>query len=333
MADHNQPVIIIKKKKKGGHAGHHGGAWKVAYADFVTAMMSFFLLLWLLNVTTSDQRKGIADYFAPMAISHSEGGAGGPMGGLSITAKRGAELSSTSPMGLEERMVATVGEGDEGEEDVRGKSELSAEGQTGTADNPAKDNFEVMVSKDAAALAHSMKQEEEKFKAAESMLRDTLLQSPALKGLADNLIIDRTPEGLRIQIIDKDQFSLFPSGSSNPYDNGRKLLQMVGAVIEKLPNQIAVSGHTDSAPFPVGSRRDNWDLSTDRANVSRTELNLGGVPKERIARVSGLADKDPFVKNDPKDSRNRRISIVLLRQIPSAPAKTMAKDPSVPAQP
>jgi chemotaxis protein MotB len=338
MADHNQPVIIIKKKKRGGHAGHHGGAWKVAYADFVTAMMSFFLLLWLLNVTTSDQRKGIADYFAPMAISHSEGGAGGPMGGMSVTSKQGAELSSTSPMGLEERMIATVGEGDEGEEDVRGKNEKPAEGQIGaqdaaSADGTANQNVEVMVSKDTAALAQSIKQEEEKFEAAEALLRDTLLQSSALKGLADNLIIDRTPEGLRIQIIDKDQFSLFPSGSSNPYDNGRKLLQMVGAVIAKLPNQIAVSGHTDSAPFPVGSRRDNWDLSTDRANVSRTELNLGGVPKERIARVAGLADKDPFVKKDPKDSRNRRISIVLLRQVLPPSAETVVKDPNAAAPP
>ncbi len=324
MADHNQPIIIIRKKKKGGHAGHHGGAWKVAYADFVTAMMSFFLLLWLLNVTTSDQRKGIADYFAPMAISHSEGGSGGVMGGKAITMPDGAEISASSPPGLDDRSMATVGKGDEGEEDVLGKSETSADGHA-AEDKKAEDKAALtpeeklaqaqdQVTKDAIALAESMKKEEAKFKAAAEMLKQALLGNPAMKDLAEYLVIDQTPEGLRIQIIDKDKFSLFPSGSSSPYEKGRDLLRLVGQVLSKLPNKISVTGHTDSNPYPTGSRRDNWDLSTDRANVSRSELTIGGVVRERIARVVGLADQEPFVPNDPKDSRNRRISIVLLRQ-------------------
>lgn len=312
MADHNQPVIIIKKKKKGGHAGHHGGAWKVAYADFVTAMMSFFLLLWLLNVTTSDQRKGIADYFAPVAISKSEGGSGGVMGGMSITSPHGAEISSSAPPGVETDATATVGKGKDGEEDVPGKTtdELSE------ADKQAA--YQEMLTKDAMQMAEAMKKEEEKFKEAESSLMRQIMEVPRMRELAQHLVIDRTPEGLRIQIIDKDKFSLFPSGSSNPYEKGRDLLRLVGAVISRLPNKISITGHTDSSPFSAASRRDNWDLSTDRANVSRTELTTGGVPQEHIARVVGLADKDPFVKADPKDPRNRRISIVLLRQTQAA---------------
>ncbi len=328
MADHNQPVVIIRRKKKGGHAGHHGGAWKVAYADFVTAMMSFFLLLWILNVTTSDQRKGIADFFAPMAVSKSEGGSGGVMGGMSITSPHGAEISSSSPPGVESDATATVGKGKDGEEDVAGKStdEMTEEDKQAA--------YHEMLTKDAVAMADAMKKEEEKFKEAESNLMQAIMQAPGMKELAQHLVVDRTPEGLRIQIIDKDKFSMFPSGSSSPYEKARDLLRLVGSVVSRLPNKISVTGHTDSAPFATGSRRDNWDLSTDRANVSRAELQAGGVTNDRIARVVGLADKDPFVMSDPKDARNRRISIVLLRQNPSTdnvqtkPSATTAQTPT-----
>lgn len=328
MADHKeQPVIIIRRKKKGRHAGHHGGAWKVAYADFVTAMMSFFLLLWLLNVTTSDQRKGIADYFAPMSISRSEGGSGGVMGGTSISSPNGAEISPTSPIGPDDQTVATVGKGDLGEEDITGKNEKISEEEKQAA-------YHDKVTQDAVELAEAMKKEEEKFKQAEEVLKQAIAETPGLKEFAENFIIDRTPEGLRIQIIDKDKFSLFPSGSSSPYEKGRDLLRLVGAVVSRLSNKISVTGHTDSSPYSPASRRNNWDLSTDRANVSRGELQIGGVPEARIARVVGLADKDPFIPGDPKDSRNRRISIVLLRQTgmgavpPQAPPEQKATAPS-----
>lgn len=328
MADHNQPVIIIRKKKKGGHGGgHHGGAWKVAYADFVTAMMSFFLLLWLLNVTTSDQRKGIADYFSPMAISRSEGGSGGVMGGMSITSPHGAEISSSSPAGTADEATTTSGKGEQGEEDISGKSDLLTEEEKHAA-------YQEVLTKDAQEMAEAMKAEEEKFKQAEGDLMKKILESPKMQELAQHLVIDRTPEGLRIQIIDKDKFSLFPSGSSNPYERGRELLRLVGAVISRLPNKISITGHTDSSPFSLASRRNNWDLSTDRANVSRTEIETGGVSEDRIARVVGLADRDPFVVGDPKDARNRRISIVLLRQTPAAdlvmPSKSGSTKPNNP---
>ncbi len=333
MADHNQPVIIIRKKKKGGHGGHHGGAWKVAYADFVTALMAFFLLMWLLNVTTSDQRKGLAEYFSPTGVSLSAGGSGGVMGGRSLSSDGGAEISNSSPPGVDDQAVATVGKGDEGEEDIPGKSEKSAE--EGKAGEHPYDG----MSKDAIEMAETMRKEEEKFKQTETQIMKALGETPGLSELAQHLVIDRTPEGLRIQIIDQDKFSLFPSGASVPHERGRDLLRLVGRVVARLTNQISISGHTDSAPFAVGARRDNWDLSTERANVSRMELQAGsgGILDNRIARVVGLADRDPYVVEDPKDPRNRRISIVLLRQglpSPKAPAPpsgdipTTVKNPS-----
>ncbi len=318
MADPQKPIIIIRRKKKGGHAGHHGGSWKVAYADFVTAMMSFFLLMWLLNVTTSDQRKGIADYFAPVGISRSESGAGGVMGGQSISTT-GAQLSYASPPSSEDQTVPTVGQGEEGEEETPGKSDKIVSGsgkdpnasQTQDQLNPPEGAH---APQDEQALANAMKREEENFKAAETTLKKAIEGTPGLQELAQQLLIDRTPEGLRIQIVDREKFSMFPSGGAVPYERGRELLRLVGKVIARLPNKISVTGHTDSSPFPAGSRRDNWDLSTERANVSRGELVFAGVNDVRIARVVGLSDRDPLVPQDPKDPKNRRISIVLLRQ-------------------
>jgi chemotaxis protein MotB len=319
MADPQAPVIIIRKKKGGGHAGHHGGAWKVAYADFVTAMMSFFLLLWLLNVTTDVERKGIADYFAPASISKSESGAGGVMGGQTITTN-GAEMSFATPPTTQNETIPTVGQGDEGDEETKGQNQGASDGkatQGSDVNKPnqaANDNGASTLSKEDQAMADKMKGEEEAFKKAEDVMKQAIAASPELSGFANQIVIDRTPEGLRIQIIDRDKFSMFPSGGAVPYEKARDLMILVGKVITRMPNNISVTGHTDGTPFTVGSGRDNWTLSTERANVSREYLVSAGVDEKRIARVSGLADRDPFVPNDPKDPRNRRISIVLLRQ-------------------
>jgi chemotaxis protein MotB len=311
MAEPQKPVIIIRRKKRGGHGGgHHGGSWKVAYADFVTAMMSFFLLMWLLNVTTSDQRKGLADYFAPASIAKSEGGAGGVMGGRTINAP-GTQISDSSPPTVDDRTIPTVGQGDEGDEDIRGKSDKVGNG--GKDQTAGQGEAPAPVSEEQA-LAEAMKREEEHFKEAESLLKKAIEGSPELRDLAQQLIIDRTPEGLRIQIVDRDKFSMFPSGSAIPYERGRDLLRLVGKVIARLPNRISVTGHTDGTPFPAGSRRDNWTLSSERATESLGEIVTGGVNGQRISRVVGMADRDPLVPDNAKDPRNRRISIVLLRR-------------------
>ncbi len=321
-----QPVIIIRRKKKGGHPAHHGGAWKVAYADFVTAMMSFFLLLWLLNVTTSAQRKGIADYFSPAGISKSESGAGGVFGGLSISSTEGGEISDRSPPSAQDATIPTVGQGEEGDEDTKGNGQggggKAAKDKNGTTSTET-------VPKEALSIAAAMKQEEEAFKAAEQTLKQAIMASPELQSFANQIIVDRTPEGLRIQIIDRDKFSMFPSGGAIPYERARDLLLLVGKIIARMPNKISVTGHTDGLPFTIGSGRDNWSLSTERANTSREYLVKAGVPDQNIARVSGLADRDPLVA-DPKDPRNRRISIVLLRQSLNPVSVPTAESPSAP---
>jgi len=340
MADPQAPVIIIRKKRKVAHEGHHGGAWKVAYADFVTAMMSFFLLLWLLNVTTDVERKGIADYFAPASISKSESGAGGVMGGQTITAS-GAQISWASPPTSQDVTIPTVGKGEEGDEETKEKDSGEGEGKATQGPDVKKannegsaDNGNATLSKDDKAMMEAMKSEEEGFKQAEDLLKQAILASPELRDFSNQIMIDRTPEGLRIQIIDRDKFSMFPSGGAVPYERARDLLLLVGKVISKLPNNISVTGHTDNTPFMAGSGRDNWTLSTERANVSRQYLVSAGVEEKRIQRVSGLADRDPFVADDPKDARNRRISIVLLRKAlaPVAAEKPGDKPADKPAE-
>jgi chemotaxis protein MotB len=339
MADPQKPVvIIIRKKRRGGHeGGHHGGAWKVAYADFVTAMMSFFLLLWLLNVTTDVERKGIADYFAPASISKSESGSGGVMGGQNISVN-GAQTSAGSPPTMQDVTIPTLGQGEQGDEDTVGKSDTgdASDGKSSATDSKSTDTKSgtgsdtgtaMSLSQKDQAMAEAMKREEAGFKQAEDLLKQAIVESPELRDFANQILVDRTPEGLRIQIIDRDKFSMFPSGGAIPYERARDLLVLVGKVIARLPNNISVTGHTDGLPFQAGSGRDNWTLSTERANVSRELLVGAGVNEDRIQRVSGLANRDPFVPNDPKDPRNRRISIVLLRSaIPpadsaAAPAK------------
>jgi len=337
-----QQAIIIRRKKGGGHAAHHGGAWKVAYADFVTAMMSFFLLLWILNVTTDAQRRGLADYFAPASISLSNSGSGGVMGGQTITTD-GAQISDKSPPATEEE-APTPDAGKEGGEDIdvgkgdkpaigKAKAGDKASGKQKTGDLTAGSQVSGELAagnaievgsgvnmNDPKAVAAAMQKEEGNFKKAEEVLKQAIQDTPGLKEFAQQLLVDRTTEGLRIQIVDQDSYSMFPSGNSMPYEKARELLRTIGKVISTLPNQVSVTGHTDSVPFSLGSRRDNFTLSTERANVSRSELLYGGVAADRISRVVGLADRDPLLPDSPKDPKNRRISIVLLRQtLPPAP--------------
>ena len=280
----SQP-IIIKKIKKGGH-GHHGGAWKVAYADFVTAMMAFFLLLWLLNVTTEEQKEGIADYFSPsVAVSTSSGGAG-IFGGESPF-KSDTKIDAAQPFGFV--VDKPVGAESSGE-----PSDMSQE--------------------DAERVVAEA--EEEKFEQAEEELRQAMKEVPEMANLSDNLIIERTPEGLRIQIVDQENKPMFPLGGSQMYDKTRQLIGLVAQVIKKLPNKIAIAGHTDATPYRPGATFTNWELSADRANASRRELEKHGISTDRLFRVAGKAATDLLVPDEPQSARNRRISILLLREVP-----------------
>ncbi|OUR76385.1 hypothetical protein A9Q83_14520 [Alphaproteobacteria bacterium 46_93_T64] len=293
MADEIAP-IIVKKVKKAGH-GHHGGAWKVAYADFVTAMMAFFLLLWLLNVTDSVQKQGISDYFAPTAASTSESsGSGGVLGGTSMQTE-GAMTSNTGTPSV----VSSISPPEEGSKDDaegEGKSEID----------------------EAEFLERLAALEEASFEDAKDQIRQALAEDTELQGLADNIIIDMTPEGLRIQIVDQYDESMFAAGSTTIKPRVKKLLAKIVKAISTLPNNLSISGHTDSSGFS-GKEYGNWELSSDRANASRRALVEVGLDPERIERVSGKADIDPMIMDDPSNPGNRRISIILLRETPVLP--------------
>ncbi len=294
--------IIVKRPKKGGHEGHHGGAWKVAYADFVTAMMAFFLLLWLLNATTEEQKRGISDYFSPASVSHSQSGAGGLLGGRAISAP-GAEISGTATPSVNIPLTPS-----EGASEHDGADDQSAA--------PARDAPETRKPVDEDEAAKLLKKkEEERFEAAEKELRKAIAASPELKAMANNLLIDRTPQGLRIQLVDQENKPMFPLGSADVPARTRELLAQISKVIGKLPNRISITGHTDATPFH-GARKGygNWELSTDRALASRRALVGDGLAPDRVAMVVGRAAEEPLVPEDPNSARNRRISIVLLRQ-------------------
>ncbi len=301
MVDPLQPIIVKKVIKKDG--GHHGGAWKIAYADFVTAMMAFFLLLWLLNSVTQEQLEGVADHFAPASASLQSSGSGGVLGGK-VMSEEGAMTATTSRASVSMDLPPPrAGSG--------GESSSEAEPETTPADAGAE---EVMKRK-----------EEEQFKKAEEELKKAINKIPSLRQLKNSLVIDSTPEGLRIQLVDQKGLAMFPSGSSKMFLHTKKLLELVTRVISTMPQDLAISGHTDSVKFVSNSGYSNWELSADRANASRRQLLHNGVPYERISRVVGKADTEPLLKNDPKNQKNRRISIILLR---GTGRKQGAKQPS-----
>ncbi len=294
--DENRPIIVKKVKKGGGH-GHHGGAWKVAYADFVTAMMAFFLLLWLLNATTEEQKRGIADYFSPHSVAPSSSGAGGVMGGQSMDLE-GTLNSDRSPVGITISIPSSSEEAD--------PTEQAEEGEAA-----AKSPEELS---DEALQREMADREAEQFEAAEEALRQAIQSVPELQDLAENLLVDQTPEGLRIQIVDREKTSMFPSGSAQMYGRTQQLMGLVADAIAGLPNRVAIKGHTDATPFSSGSGYSNWELSTDRANASRRALLEAGLDPRRIESVAGRADQEPLIADDPYSPQNRRISVILLRE-------------------
>jgi chemotaxis protein MotB len=309
MAKPGNGAVIIKKIKKGSHGGHHGGAWKVAYADFVTAMMAFFLLLWLLNVTTDEQKKGIADYFDPsIATKSMTSGAGGLLGGIALGKPGSKTVDATAPaISVPIPTMRQPEEGEDGEE----------AGSPGASPKEGESGFEKDRPLNKEQLDKQLAEREEKqFAKAEFDLRQAIQDVPDLRPLAENLIVDRTPEGLRIQLVDQEKSAMFPLGSSDMADNAKKLMGLVAEVVKKLPNKVSLAGHTDATPYSKGGNYGNWELSADRANASRRVLLQGGLGPERVAKVVGMADRDLMFPNEPTSPRNRRISIVLLRDAP-----------------
>ena len=321
--------IIIKKIKKGG-GGHHGGAWKVAYADFVTAMMAFFLLMWLLNVTTEEEKNAISNYFDPThpKVSASESGSGGILGGLTMSPD-GAMSTMQSPVvnsptetpeagnALGEQRARKSNDASEGTNklDFSGKTEEELDLESKQNGLNILDEIQQTEKAELEDLKQALEEKQnETFEGIKQKIYEEIQKSPELADLKDHLMVDITPEGLRIQIVDKEGRSMFPSGKANMFGFMEQLLAKVTQVIIPQPNQISVRGHTDGVPYPAGADYDNWNLSADRALASRSVMVDRGMNKARIENVVGRADREHIVPQEPLSAKNRRISIILLRQ-------------------
>ncbi len=354
-AGKNGKVEIIIRKEEVIEGGGHGGAWKVAYADFVTAMMAFFLLMWLLNATTEEQRKGLADYFSPNSVlSHSSSGIGQPFGGRTAFSD-GAMISDRGAVQVTQGQQPVVDQVDDDDTDVIAQPRPNrddvksnapdlggriAPGQPGPgtvaavvaasntaaaargavavtarlATNPAGTGDAQRPPTEAELRAQLEKREKQAFDQAADQIRDAVRGDPELHDLVNQLAIDTTAEGLRIQILDADRVPMFPLGSGVPNERARLLLQKVAPVLARLTQDISIAGHTDAAPF-AGPGRTNWELSADRANATRRLLVDAGLQPNRIRSVTGNAERDPLLAADPLAAANRRIAIVVLRSV------------------
>ena len=267
--------VIVKKIIVEGHGGHHGGAWKVAYADFVTAMMAFFLLMWLLGATTEKQRKALADYFTPTLVELKMASAGstGLMGGDSLTGKD--NYPTTGGVG---NLSITIPRDATGTKDQGGKAMRAAD----------RRKFE-SIKKDLEAR----------------------MNRKGLSRLRKNVRFTETREGLRIDLIDEADFAMFSMGTDRLVPEARALVGEVATVLQTMPNDLIVRGHTDALPYASGKSMNNWRLSSARAESTRQALADSGIGNARFARIEGVADREPFVKDNSYDPRNRRMSIIL----------------------
>jgi chemotaxis protein MotB len=351
----NGATIVLKRVEEGGH-GHHGGAWKVAYADFVTAMMAFFLLMWLLNATTEEQRRGIADYFAPTNVmGRSSTGSGEPFGGRTphaseqMTQDSGAVRVERGPLpvlpDVETEDDSTVvarpvpmrdgPEGEDEENDPRRVRTARADAPPGDQDpraNRADSTGEATDPRnlsDAELRAEHERRERAAFEQAAEDIRRMVAGDPALAELGRQLRIEQVPEGLRIQLLDADRQPMFALGGAAPNDRARQLIARVAQVAARLPNAVAITGHTDSTPFRGGGERSNWDLSAERANATRRLLAEAGLPEGRIRSVAGYAERQPLLPDQPTAAANRRVAITLLRE-PSPSQRQEAAAPRAP---
>jgi chemotaxis protein MotB len=287
-----ESAVMIKKVKKVVGGGHHGGAWKVAYADFVTAMMAFFLLMWLINTTSPEQKLGIADYFAPASVSQSNSGSGGILGGTSL-GQDGAKADGSARI-----------------------MQNSAPQSESSEDNPESASSKASQSAEAKAAQAA---EQASFQSAVLSLRQAMQSMPELAELSKQVIVDQTPEGLRIQLVDQEGRSMFESGSARPNERARVLLRAVTNIVDQLPNRVIIAGHTNVSDAGAGMSDGDWGLSSGRADGARRVMQQFGMDMDRVAQVTGKANSEPLYPDDPTLPGNRRISITLLREAPVLP--------------
>ena len=304
-----EPVrpIIRKIIVEDGHAGAHGGAWKIALADMMTAMMAFFLLMWLLGASTEDKRKSVAEYFRP--ASHSQvvfgelAGSNGMFGGKSIIDPEDGFPFSAKQTALLERLTPQS-EGGPNADNGSSQEERNREGPQEDAPSGPGGN----------AGKSSKQQDKENYDKLEKEIKQKLQENKQLQGMSDQVNIVREKDGLRIEVIDKADYSMFSSGTANMNGKAAGLIKEVAKSLKDMPNKVAIRGHTDSQGFAPDSLRNNWSLSGERADATRQIMQSAGVNSNRFARIEGVADTAPYVPSNPADPRNRRVSITVLNQ-------------------
>ncbi|MCJ2012287.1 flagellar motor protein MotB, partial [Methylobacterium sp. J-076] len=279
-------TIIVKKVKKGGHA-HHGGAWKIAYADFVTAMMAFFLLMWLISMTTQKQKIGLAEYFAPSAVSTTNSGAGGILYGTALdTSGKKASMPHASESGAAEQ------------------------GDRPLATSPGRASDRDASPPDSRVEAHG---------SAMASLRQALQAMPDIADLSHNIMIVPTREGVDVSLVDENGRSMFRDGSVTPYERTRRVLEAIAPTLRQLPNRLTISGHTATARPGSPPAGEPWSLTAGRALAVREILAGAGVPDDHFASVAGRADTEPVFPDDPYIASNRRVTITLRDASPPVP--------------
>jgi len=292
--DKPRPIIIVKRTKKVA-GGHHGGAWKVAYADFVTAMMAFFLVMWLVTAVSKDQRAAIFDYFKNPSMEPGKSVRPAP-------GQMGPGGASTSPINLH------------GGLDAPKSSQVKTDRIGATVVTAPASPITLKTPEQKAAEADELKRllERKQLDALLQDLKEAISKSQALQPFKDQLLLDITPEGLRIQILDAQNRPMFDLGSARLKAYTEEILHVVTIYLRTVPNRISITGHTDTTPYAGITGYTNWDLSTDRANAARRAMEKSGLPTERISRVVGLASSVLFDRTNPRSAVNRRISIVVL---------------------
>ncbi len=298
MADDDDVRPIIKKVKKVQAGGHHGGAWKVAYADFTTAMMAFFMLLWPLNVAPPETLAGLADYFSPTTAAVS-----GRTGSDAVNAPSSDKVGN-NPSPVVAITVPGPPQSGPTDGDKRGQTDEGG----GDPNFPNDRSVKNLQAQEDAAFAQMQEQ-----------LRLAMQQSPDLADMSDQLIMEITEDGMKIQLLDKDRRAMFKSGTDELYDFARKLLAEIGQSIQTLPNRVTIQGHTDGGAFVGPNGETNWELSSSRANSARRVLDNSGVTQDRFYEVVGKAGTDPLYPDQPNRTENRRITILVLREAPVVP--------------
>jgi chemotaxis protein MotB len=288
----DQRPIIIKRVKKVA-AGHHGGAWKVAYADFVTAMMAFFMLLWLLTVTDKQTLSGIADYFTPSAATMSNSSGSGSILGGTAMQKDGAMSQGSVALA-----TPTSQQEAKNKESQSESSENAGKNDKWQADPPNNTADPQLV-------------------AAQQDIKAAIQNAPTLAEFQDQILMELTPEGLKIELVDKDRRPMFKTGTAELYPYGQSLIRAIGQVVASLPNRVQVTGHTDNQGGGAGNGAySNWELSSDRANAARRTMRSAQVLDDRFAEVTGKAATDPLYPDTPGRAENRRIGFLVLREAP-----------------